>query len=112
MNTMPLFSELEKLGYKKHSEKSFKELDELPFDSKEITIEKSLVFKWFRDSYNIFCDVSPQHNAKNAGFSNNLVFLYSVLMDENNTHAGVGVSYEEAEYLSLIEIINWLYSKK
>jgi len=50
MNTMPLFSELEKLGYKKHSEKSFEELDELPFDSKEITIEKSFVFKWFEEA--------------------------------------------------------------
>ena len=107
MNTISLFSELEKLGYKKHSEKSFEELDELPFDSKEITIEKSLVFKWLRDFYKIYCTIDPVYNANNKGFSAYLVFVYSVFVDENSINAGFGLSYEEAEYKSMIELINF-----
>jgi dsRNA-specific ribonuclease len=116
MNTMPLFSELEKLGYKKHSEKSFEELDELPFDSIERTIEQSLVYKWLRDFYKIYCPIDPNYidpnyNANNKGFKNNIVFVYSVYVDDNNINAGYGLSYEEAEYKSMIEVINVLKNK-
>ncbi len=115
---MKIFSELEKLGYKKYNEKSFEELDELPFDSKEITIEKSFVFKWFRDLYSIYCNVDPSYNANNKGFSdkkyftkNNIVFIYSVIIDENNINAGVSLSYEQAEHNSIVEVINILMDK-
>jgi hypothetical protein len=108
---MKIFSELEKLGYKKYNEKSFEELDELPFNSKEITIEKSLVFKWFRDFYKIYCAVDPNYNANNKGFKNNIVFVYTVYVDDININAGYDLSYEEAEYKSMIEVINVLKNK-
>ncbi len=108
---MKIFSELEKLGYKKYSEKSFEELDELPFDSKEITIEKAFVFKLFRDLYKIYCSIDPNYNANNKGFDNNIVFVYSVFIDDNNINAGYELSYEEAEYKSMIEVINVLTNK-
>lgn len=110
MNTL-LFSELEKLGYEKHSEKSVNELDELLFDSIERTIEQSLVYKWLRDVYKIYCAVDPNYNANNKGFKNNIVFVYSVYVDENNINAGYGLSYEEAEYKSMVEVINVLKNK-
>jgi hypothetical protein len=108
---MKMFSELEKLGYKKYSEKSFEELDELSFDSEEVTIEKSFVFKWFRDLYKIYCSVDPIYNANNKGFDDNIVFVYSVFIDDNNINAGYELSYEEAEYKSMIEVINVLTNK-
>lgn len=107
MNTISLFSEFKKLGYKKHSEKPFNELDELPFDSIERTIEQSLVYKWLRDFYKIYCAIDPNYNANKT----NIVFVYSVYVDENNINAGYGLSYEEAEYKSMVEVINVLKNK-
>lgn len=121
MNTISLFSEFKKLGYKKHSEKPFNELDELPFDSIERTIEQSLVYKWLRDVYKIYCNITPHYENyqillgnrpyKSNEFKENVAFVYNITIDENNVHAAVGVSYEEAEYKSMVEVINVLKNK-
>ena len=50
---MKIFKELKKLGYKHYTEHTVEELDDLPLDSEERIMEQALVFRWFRDKYDL-----------------------------------------------------------
>jgi hypothetical protein len=54
---MKIFKELKKLGYKHYTEHTVEELDNLPLESKERIMEQALVLKWFREKYNLFCEI-------------------------------------------------------
>ena len=63
---MEIFKQLKKLGYKHYIDLTIEELDALPIDNVEKTIEYSLIIDWFRNKYNLLID-SPKLDVWNIG---------------------------------------------
>ncbi len=52
-----LFKELNKIGYKHYTEHTIEELDNLPLNSEERTMEQSLVLRWFREKHKLQAEI-------------------------------------------------------
>jgi hypothetical protein len=105
---MKIFEELKKLDYKHYTEHTIEELDNLPLDSEERIMEQALVFRWFREKYEIDVfywrnDLTDKYRVSDIKISNKEINLEEKFKDiEYKT-------FEEAELaclVKLIEIVN------
>ena len=55
---MKIFEELKKLGFKHYTENTVEELDKLPLDAEERTVEQALAFRWFREKHKLIHYIS------------------------------------------------------
>ncbi len=107
---MTHYKELEKLGYKKYSNKTIEELDNLPFyedddgegDIEERLIENVLVLRWFRNEHKLHSTITSisqeswQYHITKPGE------VLGTLYEEDFYF------YEEAEYYCIEKLIEIL----
>jgi hypothetical protein len=96
---MKIFKQLKKLGYIHYSATTIEELDDLPINSSERILEQALVFKWFREKYNIVGEINSYYSYRNWSFYYNVVTIF------REKASDIFKTYEEAEFECLIKLI-------
>ena len=100
---MKIFKELKKLGYIHYFATTIEELDDLPLDYEERTIEQALVLRWFRDKHEL---TSWVYNSQMGNF------YYTILQNGRivKSHDSL-TTYEEAELECLKKLIEIVKNK-
>lgn len=96
-----MFLELQKLGYKHYTANTVEDLELLPFNSTDITVELVFIQKWFREIHHIYSTLSLLEKNKWK-----VIIWKSVYLESLPQHFD---TYEEAQYESIkkmLEIIN------
>lgn len=102
---MKIFKELNKLGYIHYSATTIEELDDLSLNSAERISEQALVFRWFREKYDL------QYNIVWNKFYDKTPYQYEVRPTWRNEPlrpygtSGMCSTYEEAEEACLLKLI-------
>jgi len=98
-----IFKELKKLGYKHYTEYTVEELDDLPLNSAERVSEQALVFRWFREKYELTSWIYNSHMDK---------FYYTILQNGKivKSHNST-ITYEEAELACVVKLIEIVKEK-
>ena len=103
---MKIFKELKKLGYIHYSATTIEELDDLPLNSAERISEQALVLRWFREKYNLFCEIQIDRTTAPKFCFN--IFQYEHFGNYEEIRIGEWYLYrtqEEAEIECLKELI-------
>ena len=95
---MKIFKQLKKLGYIHYSATTIEELDDLPLNSSKRISEQALVFKWFREKYDLHIGICHSANGKFDCWTNNGNLL------DNDKYCDFK-TYEEAELACLTKLI-------
>jgi len=104
---MKIFKELSKIGYKHYTEYTVEELDDLPLNFEERTIEQALVLRWFRKKHDLEGVIEQANDYTWYKFS---------IYQKSNFYTSEGwkvlkskgleyITYEETELACLIKLI-------
>ena len=111
-----IFKDLRKLGYDHYTVNTVEELDDLPLNSEERTMEQSLVLKWFRGKY-LFPEIYVEDFGGCVEFSFKIKNSEMFTIHDNFSYGGGSYegsfnSYEEAEIACIKKLIEILKTTK
>jgi hypothetical protein len=116
---MKIFKELKKLGYIHYSATTIEELDDLPLNSAERVSEQALVLRWFREKYNLYCEIKVEDYVKLGEQKYYWIIFGTYKSLEGNpwircikdSNGVMSNTYEEAELACLIKLIEIVKNK-